>query len=146
MRRIAAFFALAGRDRVLLIEAVVSLLVVGLALRFAGLARLRAWTGTPGDRKAPLDRLVWAVDAASRVLPGVTCLSSALALQRMLSLRGYGSELHIGVAHKEKFAAHAWLVREGRVLIGEHDHGDYARLATWAAPSGDPDDDRRRAG
>ena len=128
---------MAGRDRVLLIEAVVSLLVVGLALRFAGLARLRAWAGSPGDRKAPLDRLVWAIHAASRVLPGVTCLSSALALQRMLSLRGYGGKYRL--PRSSSPPTRGW--REGRVLIGEQDHGDYAPRDRLHLR--DPDDRRR---
>ena len=34
-------------------------------------------------------------------------------------------------------------LRDGRVLIGEQDHGDYTRLATWAAPAGEPYDKRR---
>ena len=132
MRRVVAFFALPWSDRILLLQSVATVTAVRLALPLFAIDQLRAWAGrvTPGTR--PIDRLVWAVGAASRLLPGTTCLASALALQRRLSAQGHASELHIGVARQDgKFSAHAWLVCEGRILVGEFDHDRFTRLVAW---------------
>ena len=134
MRRVAAFFALPLGDRSLLLQSLATVVAVRLGLSLIAIDRLRTWAGrmTPGTR--PVDRIAWAVAAASRLLPGTTCLASALALQRRLSAEGHASELHIGVAHQEeKFAAHAWLACEGRILVGELDHDRYTRLVAWKA-------------
>ncbi len=66
------------------------------------------------------EELTWAVAAASRRVPRASCLTQALALQEMLARAGLASDLHIGVAKSEdgRFEAHAWLEREGRVVIG----------------------------
>jgi hypothetical protein len=67
-------------------------------------------------------------------MPGATCLCSALALQHLLSAQGHASELHIGVAQEAKgIAAHAWVLHEGRVLIGEEGQDRYTVLTTWRA-------------
>ncbi len=134
MRRVTAYFALSRRDRLLLIEALATLLVFRAALHACGIDRLRAWAGHLRSGRGSMDRIVWAVRAVSPRMPGTTCLCSALALQRMLSSRGFRSELHIGVAkHAQRFAAHAWLVREGQVLIGEREVEDYTLLTAWPA-------------
>lgn len=134
MKRLAAFFALPGRDRALLIEAFATLVFVRGAMRLLTIDRLRAWSGRLARGDMPLDRIVWAVRTASRHLPGTTCLGSALALQRLLSSQGHATELHIGVARDPKgLAAHAWVLHEGRVLIGEHEQDRYTTLTTWTA-------------
>ncbi|MCF8534158.1 MAG: lasso peptide biosynthesis B2 protein [Reyranella sp.] len=137
MRAVAAFVALPGRDRVLLLRAVATVAAVRLALHLFTVDRLRAWAGRLKPGKRPVDRIVWAVSAASRWLPGTTCLGSALALQRLLSGEGHASELHIGVARSgEQFSAHAWLACEGRILIGEPEHDRFTRLVTWRVVEG----------
>ncbi len=134
MSRLAAYFALPRRDRALLIEAFTTLVLVQAALHLVTIDRLRAWAGHLKQGTTPVDRVVWAVRAASRRMPGATCLCSALALQRLLSAQGHASELHIGVAHEPKgIAAHAWILHEGRVLIGEEGQDRYTVLTTWRA-------------
>ncbi len=67
-------------------------------------------------------------------MPGATCLCSALALQRLLSSAGHPSQVHIGVARDATgFMAHAWLVHDGVVVIGEEEHERYTRLTAWDA-------------
>ncbi len=139
MKQVAAYLALSRRDQCLLIEAIATLLFFKMVLHLVSIERLRAWAGRVWTGSGPLDRIVWAVRAASARMPGTTCLCSALALQRMLSTRGYRSELHIGVAKQDqRFAAHAWVVREGQVLIGEREAQGYTLLTAWqaGAPSG----------
>jgi hypothetical protein len=134
VRRVATFFALEPGDRALLLWAFTTVAVVRISLPLLAISRLRAWAGRVTAGTRPVDRIVWAVGVASRLLPGTTCLASALALQRRLSAEGHASELHIGVARQDQtFAAHAWLSCEGRILVGELDHGRFTRLVVWKA-------------
>jgi hypothetical protein len=105
-----------------------------VALHLLPLARVRAWATRRGAAGAAASRIAWAVSAASRRMPGTSCLISAFALQRLLSRAGHESELHIGVAmHGQKFAAHAWVVCEGRILIGAREDDPYTPLVAWPA-------------
>ena len=65
-------------------------------------------------------RVAWGVRAASRLIPGATCLTQALAGQYLLGRAGIEFTVRIGVnANGEKgFAAHAWLVSGGTILLG----------------------------
>ena len=75
-------------------------------------------TSTPTYRK----RAAWAARVVGRrLLPERPCLTQALVLQYLLLRRGDNSaQLHIGVANREEgeFRAHAWVERDGDVLIG----------------------------
>ncbi len=76
------------------------------------------------SRGKPTDHFVaWAVRAASRRVPGASCLTQALAGQILLGMYGFPSRLRIGVAHEANgaFIAHAWLQVAGhdRPLIGD---------------------------
>lgn len=146
MRRAAAFLALARADRLLALEAFSTLAAVRVALHLVAIERLRAWAGRVAPGTSPVEksagksveRIAWAVGAASRLLPRTSCLASAFALQRVLSKEGHESDLHIGVAKQgEKFSAHAWLACEGRILVGEVEHGRFTQLVAWKAV-GDP--------
>ena len=126
------FVILPARDQTALLKALVTLLGLQIAIRLASIERLKCWAACMGSGAEPLERLVWAVRAVARRLPGCTCLVSALTLQRLLSRQGYVSELHVGVARQgETFAAHAWLMRDGKLLIGETDGETYVRLMAW---------------
>lgn len=141
MSAVGTFLALSRDERWLLLRAAGAVLFVRVAFAFWSTARLRAWAQQGRRGRLGIDRIAWAVSAASRRLPGATCLVSGLALQRLLSREGHASELHIGVAKLgERLAAHAWVVCEGRTLIGEVESGDYTRLVAWraAGPSGGP--------
>ncbi|BAZ22557.1 hypothetical protein NIES4073_34420 [Kalymmatonema gypsitolerans NIES-4073] len=68
-----------------------------------------------------VSKIVWAVNAASRYMPGgVKCLARALTTQVLMSYHGHTPELRIGVAkgHEGKLEAHAWIEYQGRVAIG----------------------------
>jgi hypothetical protein len=87
----------------------------------AAAARRRVPSGRCRARATvPAERIVWAVGAASRVVPRSTCLVRALAARRLLGRHGHPSELRLGVARGADgaFEAHAWLEQDGRVLIG----------------------------
>ena len=134
MRKFAAFCALPGEDRGLLLHAVAAAVLFRLALYLFSIERLRSMAVRRGQGRRSFDRIVWAGRAAARRVPGATCLSSALALQRLLSAHRHASELHIGVARDHgEFVAHAWVERDGHVLIGEDERRTYTRLVSWTA-------------
>jgi hypothetical protein len=125
-------FALRPRDWIALVKALVTLLGVQAGLRMTSIARLKSWASLLGSGAEPLERVVWSVRAVARRLPGCTCLVSAIGLQRLLAQQGHASELHIGVARLgERFAAHAWVTRNGELLIGETDGETYVPLMAW---------------
>jgi hypothetical protein len=84
----------------------------------------------------PLERVVWAVNVASRVVPHATCLTQSLAAQILLARDGYPADLHLGVARAgAHFEAHAWVECNGRVVIGNVDVGRYTPVITSATRS-----------
>src|SRR4051812_653050 len=65
------------------------------------------------------ERLEWTVRVASRVVPYATCLTQALALQRVLARHGYRSVVQVGVCNiGGQFLAHAWVEHQGQTLLG----------------------------
>ena len=132
MKQFRAFAQLTRRDQRLLLEAFITLAICQARLRAQNIEKLQAWATRAGNRAADVDRLTWAVEVASRRIPGATCLCRALALQRLLAKNGHGSELRIGVEkNNDRFGAHAWLVHGGQVLIGASQLGKYELLAAW---------------
>jgi hypothetical protein len=84
-------------------------------------------------RQAPVDVriVVRAVRGVSRLVPGATCLTQAVATRIMLSLMGLPSDLRLGVARSSetgRFEAHAWVDFEGRTIIGGALPGRYVQL------------------
>lgn len=138
MTRYAQLLSMPDEDRRLLARAVATNIQARTALQFLAITRLKAWATRPGPGNIEVDRIVWAGRAAARRMPFATCLSSALALQRLLARNGHDSELHIGVAGSGgDFTAHAWLERDGRILIGEEEQHRYTRLMNWSATTTD---------
>jgi Transglutaminase-like superfamily len=134
MSRLRKFVALPGVRRRQVLEALAELVRVRVGLTLS--------RRSPLDRLAPPETrqrlssesaqdLAWAVEAASRYVPRATCLVQALALQALCARRGYETSLQIGVAHGERkeLEAHAWLVSEGRILIGSRGSTGFAPLS-----------------
>ena len=113
----------------LFIQALCGTLLTRVALRVVALPRARRlvrrcfWAGSPlpPARQASADQAVWAAISAGRHSPlGTTCLTTALVAQALLRRHGYEAKLQIGVRRDVNgaFTAHAWLEREGRVIVG----------------------------
>ena len=68
---------------------------------------------------ASIDRLVWAVLQASRVIPHATCLTQSLALQCALNAIDVDSSVVIGVRKDPGgvFLSHAWVEKDGRMFL-----------------------------
>ena len=134
MNGLRRFAYLPRRERRLLLSAFVLVAATRAALPVVPFRRLQARarrvaTPTPrGDGPSP-ERVAWAVAVAGRYVPDATCLAQALALQRLLGRYGHRAELRIGVAKEDgDLKAHAWLEREGSILIGEAGASDFTTL------------------
>jgi transglutaminase superfamily protein len=79
------------------------------------------------------ERLEWIVRVVSRVVPHATCLTQAVALQRLLARHGYSAVMQVGACNLDgRFVAHAWVEHEGRLLLSTRDDvARYARFFTW---------------
>ena len=137
MKYLAAFARLTLRDWRLFAHASLTLAVCQTRLRWHNLETLRAWATREGQGSAPVNRLTWSVEAAAKRMNNATCLCKALALQRLLARNGHYSELRIGVEKSHgQFTAHAWLVHNGRVLIGGAEMESYRLRAAWPTRNG----------
>jgi len=140
MRMLTTVRLLTLRDWRLFFKALATLAVCRARLRHQDFASVRAWASRKGRGAAPISRIVWSIEAASKRMMGTTCLAKALALQRLLAQNGHDSELRIGVDKSEGLlTAHAWLVHRGDVLVGGAEIGAHRLLAAWAsrdAPAG----------
>ena len=79
-----------------------------------------------------VEKIAWAVRAASKGVPHATCLTQALAAQVLFSRYRHAADLKIGVAKGDAggLEAHAWLEHGGRVVIGNvRDLGRYVPLS-----------------
>jgi len=101
----------------------------------ATLERLRRVTPHPSPSPLADDldihvgaRLGLAVMRVLRLLPTDSrCLMRSLVLTRVLSRRGLGSVLVIGVRPGDDFFGHAWVERRGTALLPP-ERADFARL------------------
>ncbi|WP_053833473.1 lasso peptide biosynthesis B2 protein [Croceibacterium atlanticum] len=68
----------------------------------------------------PVIVIVWAVRHTARLVPRASCLTQALAVRYLLSRIGESCVIRVGMAEggKRPLDAHAWVIHEGRVLIG----------------------------
>lgn len=121
-----------------------------MLVREVRFGRWRRWLGRPvkppafepgaaSEANAPARRLARAVERAAARLPGDSrCLPQAMALHWMLRRRGLGGALVMGVKPGARRGGlddlHAWVVREGEVLIGA---ADLPYRALFAAASHD---------
>jgi hypothetical protein len=151
MRPLSRFLRLPSGERRLLTEAVLLLLLIQVSLKrvpFAMLRRLlvRSHAGSgrsPEADQLVVDQAVWAVTAASqRLSRWTTCLTRGLTLQAMLARRGCRARLHVGVGRgvQGELEGHAWVEREGRVLIGGPavEVARFSRLATFEVEAVSP--------
>ncbi len=127
MRAIVRFAALASPEQRLVVSSVLLVGATRVGLTVLPFRRLepilaKLAQAVPGYSVADgaEEKLAWSVAAVSRYIPHATCLTQALALKVLLARHGHPSEVRIGVAKQDgQLKAHAWLERNGRILIGE---------------------------
>src|SRR5882762_3173315 len=143
MAPVRKLLALPAAERRLLALAAVWLIAILVGLRLVPFGTLRTLVaGTSRHRNFPASRLPsperisWAVAAVGRRIPGGrNCLAQALVALVLLGRDSRSSRLRIGVGRTPAgdFQAHAWVERDGVVLLG----GRHAPAFTpLAAPPG----------
>jgi Transglutaminase-like superfamily len=139
MRKIRKFLHLNSAERRLLFEASIVLVAYRVALWLFPWSRVRELRPLSEKSRAgrfTVERLEWAVRAASRPIPRATCLTQALALHRLLARAGYSSSIQIGVGKTPArgFEAHAWVEHGGMTLLSSASEvAHYSRLSTRRA-------------
>lgn len=138
LERLGRAFRLPPDERAFLFQAWALFLIVELALRVLPLRRLLTLAqAAPPTRPVgappavpPLSRLVRLVEIAGRYATwNPTCLRQALVLSWLLRRRGVPTSIHVGVARRDgRLAAHAWLERDGEVILGGSERDEYERL------------------
>ncbi|SRR6266571_1231324 len=129
------FAHLPAAERRLILAAAALTVGVTLALRVAPFRLVRAaltrvarpMRGGP----LPVPRIVWAVTAATRRVPGANrCLVRALVARALLARHRHPAELRLGVARwpAGALAAHAWVESEGRIVIGGAERPGFSPL------------------
>jgi hypothetical protein len=136
MRRIKKFLAVSSQERRLLLRAffLVCAIRTGLfLLPFRIVQRLAEKAGGGAATTYPVGRCVWSIRATSRLVPGATCLTQALAAQVLLAQSGHDSQIEIGVTkdQERRFHAHAWVVCGQEIVIGGDGVDRYVPLAAW---------------
>jgi hypothetical protein len=138
-----------AEDRGLLISALVLVSAIRLGLGVFPVRTVARIVGRlvprdPGRSEDPFraDRVARAVARASRVVPGATCLTQALAAQVLLERSGLPTRLHIGVGGDpgQTVRGHAWVESQGMIVIGAGVSGQWSSLLvvegarTWSLP------------
>jgi hypothetical protein len=139
------FHRLSLLDRLLLLEAVVSLGAAAFCVRVfpfrvavrCGSFHIHRREPSQEERDILVKRIRWAVQASARRVPWrAMCFQQGLAAQSMLGRRGIPSVLHYGVApdHDHGISAHVWVCNGGLDVIGCEIAHLYATLGIFPAP------------
>lgn len=132
--------SLSRTERALLVTSAALLLTGRVLLAVSDLDRARGIVGRFAGVLPPFagveepDHITWAVTCADAYLPGThTCLVRALAAEALLAEHGYGGTVRLGVCKREsEFRAHAWIEREGNVVVGDlTDIDRFRTLSGW---------------
>lgn len=81
-----------------------------------------------------ISEVVWAVNTAANVIPlELVCLPRALATKYLLrKVPSLSLEIGIEINPDKAFEAHAWVEKEGEIIIGDwSDSISYQRLWVW---------------
>ena len=143
----ARFTRISWRERALLVEASLLLLLSTLAiawLPFRTVARLAGRSAAAPPRPDPgaaIDQVRWAVSAAGRFAPWrPVCFQHGLAAHWMLRRRRIASTLYYGASSDAErgVIAHVWIRSGETPVIGCEEAGRYAVLAAFppAPPPG----------
>ncbi len=129
---------LSWADRLLLAEALLTLVLASLAIRLLSFRRVVGAAAAPERGPPPAcasetaRRTVWAVRAWARRVPWkAVCFQQGLAVHAMLRRRGVPSHLHYGVSQADGLKAHVWVSAAGRDVIGGEEAAGFTCLATY---------------
>ena len=124
MRNWSRLRSLSGQEMLFLAHCLTVVSAVRLALTLSSYNRVRSLVTRLDGRRdasiADLRRIAWGVAAASRLVPGASCLMQALAGQYLLARRGSASKISIGIEKGtgNELKAHAWLMSGNHIVLG----------------------------
>jgi hypothetical protein len=118
---------------------VLILIKTGLTfMPFSAFRRLFHWISKSETRRemtpGQIEQTVWAVNTAANVLPiDLLCLPRALATKYLLrKVPSLSLEIGIEINPDKAFEAHAWIEKEGKIIIGDWSESvSYQRLWVW---------------
>ena len=121
MNSFKRLFKISASKRIALIHALITLVVCRFFLSLIGLNRMLPLLKRlrPNESKISTVEISWALGVWVRRIPKMTCLVQALAGQALLRRSGETSRLCIGVKTNDEFKAHAWLLSEKDIVLGE---------------------------
>ena len=119
-KRLQRIREISGEERVLLLRAVLVVLFVRIALLCAGVtaAKRSGSLAARGIRRHSVDQMAWAVAVAGAYVPGMSCLTQAVALEAMLAQVGHTCRVELGVVKDLAFRAHAWVIAGDKIVLG----------------------------
>lgn len=118
------FFRLSASERGLFTRTVLILAAARLATWVLPFNTARRLVVTRPRREGAAsftnEQIHWAITNAQRLVPQATCLPQALTAESLLHRAGRAAVLRVGVKKPAsgKFIAHAWVVSEGRIVVG----------------------------
>jgi len=123
-------------DRRLVLQAAALAAAVSVGLRIAPFRLVRAALArvarpSRGVPPLPVPRIVWAVTAVTRRVPGAnSCLVCALVARALLVRHGHPARVRLGVARRPggALAAHAWVESDGRIVVGGAERPEFSPL------------------
>jgi hypothetical protein len=126
MFRLRRRAALAWRHGPLLVRCLAVVIAIRIGLSLFGYRVVLDRIATIASRRpssAHVHLHIWLVLHCSRIVPGATCLTQALAAHYLCLRAGHPTRIRIGVRKREdgRIAAHAWLIDDDGVLIGGRD-------------------------
>ncbi|WP_221393353.1 lasso peptide biosynthesis B2 protein [Dyadobacter sp. NIV53] len=132
---------LSGEEKITFLKAALCLIVVKVSLiilPFSTFRKFFHWfckTATTQDlSQKKIATTVWAVDTAANLLPfSLLCLPRALTAKYLLrKLPSLTLEIGVEINPSKAFEAHAWVERNGSVIIGDWSGSvSYQRLWVW---------------
>ena len=132
---------LSGNEKLTFLRATVCLIIVKtglIILPFSTFRKFFHWFCksdiTKDISQQEIDRTVWAVDTAANLLPvSLLCLPRALATKYLLrKIPSLTLEIGVEINPSKAFEAHAWVERNGLVIIGDWSGSvSYQRLWVW---------------
>ncbi|GAB4030750.1 lasso peptide biosynthesis B2 protein [Spirosoma gilvum] len=135
-KRFKKFWQLSLADQFLLIRAFFIVLIIQLGLKLLSFQTFREFysklTKAEKSTETPrqlIDREIQAIRKVSGPLSAF-CLPQALALTYFLR-KDKHIDLVVGVRKSHTFEAHAWVEKNGTVLIGDLPDLDFQPLWTW---------------
>ena len=104
----------------LYLQAFYVLVLLSLELKFLGFKKVLYEAENNKVNFLFSNNIYWnvkAIDFASKLIPGCTCLIKSIAL-KLISPVDHELSLVIGVSHASGFQSHAWIEKDNHIIFG----------------------------